>query len=293
MKVARRKGGRVWTPGVWGMLLLMLGVGVWMQRQPLLDILQIGLKDEEQTHIFLVPFIAGWLLWLRRSRLRYVRVRYSLLGPAAVVIGSLVSWWGFRSGTQIAWHAGAGLTLVGGVLTMTGVEPLRQFAPVFAVLMFALPVPGTLRQTLAIPLQTLATAVTQATLELFGVASTRLGNVLVINGEQIAVGEACNGMRMVFALFLVVYAFAFSTPLKPASRLLLLALSPVAALLCNVVRLVPTSLIYGYGTVGRAEWFHDVTGWVMLPVALVMLVAILRLFRWLEFPVTPLRLAVQ
>ena len=30
-----------------------------------------------------------------------------------------------------------------------------------------------------------------------------------------AVGEACNGMRLVFALGLVVYAFAFGTPLRP------------------------------------------------------------------------------
>ena len=58
-------------------------------------------------------------------------------------------------------------------------------------------------------------------------------------------GEACNGMRMVFAFFLVVYAFAFSTPMKHSTRLVLLALSLVAALICNVIRLFPTSLIYG------------------------------------------------
>ena len=68
--------------------------------------------------------------------------------------------------------------------------------------------------------------------------------------------------RMVFAFGLVVFAFAFSTPLKLSTRVILLALSPITALVCNVVRLVPTSLIYGYGSVGRAEWFHDLTGWV-------------------------------
>jgi hypothetical protein len=55
--------------------------------------------------------------------------------------------------------------------------------------------------------------------------AVKSGNVLIINGERVGVGEACNGMRLVFALALVVYAFAFGTPLKPATRLILLALS--------------------------------------------------------------------
>ena len=204
-----------------------------------------------------------------------------------------MSWLGFNSGIQIVWHGGAGLALIGLVLTFTGLEPLRQFAPVFAVLVFALPVPGAVRQALALPLQSWATAITQALLEAVGVTVTRFGNVLDVGGEQIAVGEACNGMRMVFALSLVVYAFAFGAPLKMTTRIVLLALSPIAAIICNVVRLVPTSLIYGYSSVGRAEWFHDVTGWVMLPIALVMLMALLRLFEWLDLPVVSFRLAVR
>ena len=287
------KHGQVWTPGTIALLLLMLGVCVWTHRTPLHDVVDIGLTDEEQSHIFLVPFITAWLLWLRRGRVRWVRFRPSPWGLLMVAAGYVMSWWGFETGTQIAWHAGAGLSILGVLISLTGLEPLRQFAPAIGVLVFALPVPGTIRQVIAIPLQALATAVTQAMLELFGVASTRLGSVLVINGEQIAVGEACNGMRMVFAFFLVVYAFAFSTPLKLSTRLVLLGMSPVIALVCNVIRLVPTSLIFGYADAGRAEWFHDLTGWVMLPLALIVLVSILRLFKWLEFPVTPFRLALQ
>ncbi len=288
-----KRDGTAWTAQAFALLALMLGLGVWTQRQPLLDILAIATRDEEQSHVLLVPFIAVWLLWLRRSRLRYVRFRPSLVGPAVVLAGSVVSWWGFNSGTQIAWHGGAVLTLVGVLLSLTGFQPLRQFPPVFAVLAFILPVPGVIRQTIAIPLQTLATTVTHTTLELVGVTVTRLGNVLVINGEQIAVGEACNGMRMVFAFTLVVYAFAFAVPLKRTVRVLLLVLSPITALVCNVVRLVPTSLIYGYGTVGNAEWFHDVTGWMMVPLALVIMIGMLRLLKWLEFPLTPYWLANQ
>jgi exosortase len=130
-------------------------------------------------------------------------------------------------------------------------------------------------------------------LELIGVNAIRSGNVIIINGEQVAVGEACNGLRMVFALTLVVYFVAFSLPLKAGTRAFLLLASPLIAIICNVIRLVPTSLIFGYGNNEVAQHFHTLAGWVMIPVAMGMLFGLLRAIRWLEFPVTQLRLASQ
>ncbi len=284
---------RAWKPRDFALLSIMLGVGLWVHRQPLLDIITIGARDEEQSHIFLAPIVAALLLWLRRSRLRHVQFNPSFLGLVVVLTGWLVSWWGFDSGTQIAWHGGAVLSLLGIVLSMTGAAPLMMFGPVLAVLVFVLPVPGQLRHQIALPLQELATTVTHTLLQLVGVGAIKSGNVLIINGQEVAVGEACNGMRMVFALTLVVYAFAFATPLRGSARGLLIGLSPVIAMLCNVIRLVPTSLIFGYGSMHTAQQFHDISGWVMLPIALFILIAILRTVRWLEFPVTSLRLASQ
>jgi hypothetical protein len=50
-------------------------------------------------------------------------------------------------------------------------------------------------------------------------------------------------------------------------------------------------MIYGYGDPDTAAMFHDVAGWVMLPIALFMLIGVLKLLRWLELPVTTWRLA--
>ncbi len=289
----RARSRQSWRIRDFLLLTVLFGLGIYAHRQPLADMIAIGLRDEEQSHIFLAPIVALWLLWLRRSRLRHVSVNPSLAGSAVVALGWLASWWGFNSGVQIAWHGGAIATLVGILLTFTGLMPLRLFVPVFAVLVFMLPIPGGIRHQLAYPLQETATAVTHGMLELIGVSAVKSGNVLVINGEQVAVGEACNGMRMVFALTLVVYAFAFCTPLKPASRIVLILLSPLVAMVCNVVRLVPTSLIFGFGNVETAQTFHDLAGWVMLPAALFVLVGVLRTIHWLEFPVVSFRLASQ
>lgn len=285
--------GKPWQLRDYALLALLLIAGVAVNRQALWDIIALGMRDAEQSHIFLAPIVAAWLLWLRRSRLRSIMLRPSYLGPIVVVIAWLISWWGFESGTQVAWHGGALLCLVGLIISLTGTTPLTRLAPVFAVLVFMLPVPGEIRHRIAYPMQQLATGVTHAMLEFIGVSAVRSGNVLIINGEHVAVGEACNGMRMVFALTLVVYAFAFGTPLKPGTRAVLLVLSPLIAMVCNVIRLVPTSLIFGYGSAELAQSFHDIAGWVMLPLALVILVGVLRTIRWLDFPVTSFRLASQ
>ncbi len=289
MKVLRR----TWSSSSLALLALLVLVAAWAQRQALADIFAIGLRDQEQSHIFLAPVVAAYLMWLRRSRVRQVLLRPSPIGPAIVLAGWLASWWGFQTGTQIAWHGGALATVIGAALSMTGLNPMRRFGPVFVVLLFMLPIPGEIRHYIAYPLQEMATSVTHAMLEFIGVTAVKSGNILIINGEQVAVGEACNGMRMVFALSLVVFAFCFGTPLKPGTRLVLIALSPVIAILCNVIRLLPTSLIYGYGSATMAQNFHDLAGWVMLPVALAMLAGVLQMIKWLEFPVVSLRLASQ
>ncbi len=275
------------------LLGLLLVVTAYTFRAALLDIWTIGQGREEQSHILLAPFIAAWLFWLRRSRLRNLRIAPSLAGVGLIVLGCGLSWLGLERDLQIAWHLAPLVAMIGCVVCLTGPRVLVTFGPAIVALLFMMPVPGAIRQLIALPLQAVAAGTTQTLLELMGVQVTRLGHILMINGEQVAVGEACNGMRMVFALWLIVYAFAFSVPLRPGIRGVLLLMSPMTALVSNIIRLIPTTIFYGYGTVEQAHLFHDVSGWVMLPVALFMLVGVLRMIRWIELPVMSFRLAMR
>ena len=104
---------RTWKLRDFALLSAMLGVGLWAHRQPLGDIIAIGIRDEEQSHIFLAPIVAALLLWLRRSRLRYVQLTPSLLGPLVVSAGWLGRWVGCGFGPAIARPAGARPRVVG------------------------------------------------------------------------------------------------------------------------------------------------------------------------------------
>ncbi len=275
-----------------GWLALFAGA-VWCMRTTWSDLLTIASRDEEQSHIILVPFIALWLAWVRRARLRHLHPRGTLFGVIIMLMGWAASYVGFYHAIQSAWHAGAIIVLIGVAVTGLGVNTLLRLFPAFVVWIFAVPVPGTIRHFISGPLQTASATVTQVILESFGVPVERSMNLLTLNGHDIAVAEACNGMRMVLALILVSYAFAFSLPLRPYARVLVLVLSPIAALACNIVRLIPTVLLYGYASTGVADAFHDVSGWLMLPVAFLLLRGIYSVLGWAQIPVTKFNLSYQ
>ncbi|MEI7657146.1 MAG: exosortase/archaeosortase family protein [Phycisphaerae bacterium] len=266
---------------------------IWTMRETWSDLVNIVSVDEEQSHIILVPVVAVWLAWIRRIRLRHLSPSGTLFGPVIILIGWAMSWIGFHHAIQAAWHAGAVVALVGALVTGLGVNTLLKLFPAFAVLAFAVPLPGAIRHAVAGPLQTAGAQATQVILETFGVPIERSVNLLTLNGHDIAVAEACNGMRMVLALILVTYAFAFSIPFRGYARVVVLVASPLVALACNIARLIPTTLFYGYASHSFADAFHDASGWLMLPLAFLALRGIHTVLGWAQVPVTRFNLAYQ
>lgn len=266
-------------------------VGMLAASDAWLDILRIARRDEESSHVFLVPIVAAYLVWVRWKRLRHLSPAGAWLGPAMVALGWAAYFLGDTKLWQSVWHAGAILIAIGCFVTAMGSRIIKHLFPAFLVLVFLIPVPGRVRQRIAIPMQNATARATQAVFEVADVQITRSGNLLSINGVDVAIAEACNGLRMVFALVLVCYAFAFGNPLRIHARLLILIASPFAAILCNVIRLVPTVYVYGNYSNRVAEDFHTISGWVMLFVAFFLLMGIIRSLRWALIPVYRFTLA--
>lgn len=246
------------------------------------DMISVAFDREDQSHIILALPVAIWLGIIRRGRMRFFVPSGSWVGLAAVIMGVVGGEAGFRLGIDLGWHGGAVLAAAGAVVSVLGVAFVRKFLPSFFALAFLLPVPGRIRQPIAVPLQEISAKVTETVLDLFGLPISRSGSILVINDQSVAIAEACNGMRMVGALALVTFAFAFSVPMRNRIRLALLILSPAVALLVNIVRLVLTTLAYGYASHEVAGVFHDVSGWAVLGLALIILWGVLRLLQWME-----------
>ncbi len=259
---------------------------------PLNDMLRVATRQPEEGYILVVPAIAIYLGWLRRSRMNFVQIKPSYLGVVIVGLAVAISRIGYEFDVLIAWHVGLIIGFVGVVVGTFGLKMMLAYLPCIVLLLATLPVPGQVRQAVSIPLQEFAVSFTAILLEMLGIESVKSGSVIEIEGVSMAVGEACDGMRLLLPLGVVIYAFVFSLPLRPLVRFFLITSSVPVVLVCNVVRLVPTAMAYAY-LPKAAPMIHDVGGWVSIPLAVGLLLMLLRGLPYLAVPVTRWRLALS
>jgi exosortase len=266
-KIANESTGASWSWQLLLMALLVVGTPIALAFDAWSDTFRLAWQDEESNYIFLGPLVVAWIVWARRDRLVHCRPGGMVLGPVLLGLGWLMWSYGYRHRVWSLWHTGPVLMLVGAILSVVGRRTLYELWPAFVALLFLTPISPFHRQGLAQPLQVATAKLAQSTCDFMGVYVDRFGNVLSVNGLDVAVAEACNGMRMVITLLVVMYVVVFTTPMHPAVRLGVLLLSPVIAIICNVLRLVPTVWMFGNASQTAAEAFHDWSGWAMLFVA--------------------------
>jgi exosortase len=135
------------------------------------------------------------------------------------------------------------------------------------------PLPRSVQQTITLPLQEWATASAVFCLETFGFQVVRVGNTLEMNGVLVAVAEACNGLRMLTAFF-VVSGFVVLMSNRPRwQKAVVLVSSIPIGLLCNTLRLAVTAV--AFTMLDSQKWekfFHDYGGLAMMPLALFLVV---------------------
>lgn len=241
------------------------------------EIFRVGFVNEELSYVLMAPVMIAWIAFARRERLRQCRLRGGWIGIGVVAVGWMIYWHGYFT-DPVLWRVGAVVTAVGAFAAAVGRDVLLKFAPAFAAAVFLIPVSPNGRYRIAVPLQNAAAQATQSVCDILGLPVDRAGSMLTVNGVDVAVAEACNGMRMILTLFLVCYVVAFSLRLHPLVRFLILAASPLIAIVANVVRLVPTIWLFGYASADTARTFHDVSGWVMTVVSFGVLMGLFRLF---------------
>jgi exosortase len=275
--------------------LAALSVGVlalvWAYWTTLGDMAQRWARDPQYSHGYLVPGFALLLLWLRRGRLTG-DVAGSWLGWPVLALGlTLRLVGGFY---YFVWLDDVSLLpcLAGLVILLGGRTGWRWAWPAVAFLVFMVPLPHRVSVSMASPLQDFATTTSTFLLQTLGFPALAEGHVIRLNEVEIGIVEACSGLRM-----LVIF-FALSTGVallirRPLWEKLVLVFSAVpVALAVNVIRITVTGILHE--TVGSA-WanavFHDLAGWLMMPLALAALGLELQLLKrlFLEPPPNPMR----
>jgi exosortase len=261
-------------------------VGIlWVYGPTLGEIAGRWANDPRYSHGYVVPLFSAYLLWSRRKQFPADAVRTSYWGLAFAGLGLLM----FLAGiyTNFAWlNQMALLPLVAGaVLLVGGWRVLGWAAPAIAFLAFMVPLPYRVETALSNPLQRLGTKTSVYLLQTLGFTPYSDGNVVILGEHKIGIVEACNGLSMLLIFFALATAMAMISTKPLLDRLFLLVVAAPIAVLCNLLRITVTGLLY---QVAGQKWadlvFHDLAGWLMMPLALFFLWLSLKAFSWV-FPV--------
>jgi exosortase len=134
-----------------------------------------------------------------------------------------------------------------------------------------LPWPNRVQAAVTLPLQRWATTSAVFCLEIFGYDVIREGNIIHIGQASVAVAEACNGLRMVMAFFVISGLVVLLVKRAWWEKAVIFASSLPIALLCNTIRLAVTSIAFTLLSGERWEKiFHDFGGYAMMPLALLI-----------------------
>ncbi len=274
--------------------IIVLLAFLWSYWPTLTDLMTVWKRSDEYSSGLLVPFLAAYVIWSRREDLAPVPVRPSVLwGAGLFLFAQAVRGAGLYLMFHSAERLSLILSLVALVLLLAGWRHLGKLASVFVFLCLMLPWPRRVQAAVALPLQRWATTSAVFCLELFGYEVLRDGNVIHIGDSSVAVAEACNGLRMVTAFFVISGLVALLVRRAWWEKLIVVVSSLPIALLCNTLRLAVTAILF---TVIEGEgWkqrFHDWDGYAMMPLAIGMVVGELWLLARLTTPPVEVKPAI-
>ncbi|MGC8638939.1 MAG: exosortase/archaeosortase family protein [Isosphaeraceae bacterium] len=268
------------------LIILMVFWAYWPNLQTLWIIWG---HEPNYSHGYLVIPVAFLIFWyrLQDAELDWSASRgpgWSWLVLVAALVVRAVA---YEQNSQWIENASIIAVVASLMFTLGGWRLLKVGWPAAFFLVFMLPLPLTLNNLLALPLQRVATLGSVFMLQLLGFLALPEGTIIYLpdapeGSRTLEVAQACNGLSMLMTLAATVTATLFLIPLANWKRIIVLASALPIALVSNIVRIVATGLCYHFIENHEARHVaHDVSGWLMMPLALVLVFLELLILAWL------------
>jgi exosortase len=263
-----------WPPGIrrWGVPAVAGGLVLYAYGPVLAGMARRWGSNPHYSHGYLVPLFALALLWLRRGQRPRAAGAGGWVGASVLGAGLALHLAGAYFHFDFLAEASLLPALAGLCLCLGGWPALRWAWPSVAFLGFMLPLPYRLEMALAFPLRRLATLASTYLLQTMGLSAAAEGNVIVLEGATVGIVEACNGLGMLVTFFALATGVVLVVRRPWVDRAALLLSAAPVALAANVARITATAVVARLAGQELAEGlFHDVAGWLMMPLALLLL----------------------
>lgn len=260
----------VWLPIIAGLIVLYVPT--------LTDLLRGVWSSDEQKHGPIVLAIACWLayrkwpeMWQKSQGHDSSRYGWPLFG------GGLLLYIIGRSQDVLLFEVGSVIWLLAAILLLTrGAVALRtQWFALFFML-FMLPLPAVLVDTVTMPMKMAVSYVAEHVLFALGYPIARLGVILQIGQYKLLVANACAGLHTLFTLEALGLLYLNIVRHDSLFRNVTLAICIVPiSFAANVFRVMLLTLItYHFGDAAGQGFLHSFAGMVLFLSALLLIISV-------------------
>jgi exosortase B len=234
-------------------------------------------QTDQDSHGPFILLIVALIVLLKAHRLREIEApKTSYLGWASLIAGLFFYAIGHSQELMLL-DAGSIIPVLGGlILILKGKEGLRELLFPLCFLIFAVPMPGWLMDSLTQPMKLALSDQVVDLLYYYGYPVAQNGVILYIEQYQLLVKDACVGLNSLHSLAAVGIIYIYlSKPSHILHTLFLLFIIVPAAYAANLVRVIALVLItYYFGEAAGQGFLHDFAGLVMFVTALLLFIAI-------------------
>ena len=255
-----------------GFTFAFAALGLLVFRGLLTNSVSRWTTEPQYSHGFVIPLIAVWLGWYRRDRIPGGDARCCETGLILIALGVVSHL--FAAWFYIEAIDGVGLILfiAGTVLLIWGRRFFVGIWPAVFFLTFMLPLPFQVEKLLSAPLQLMGANESAWFIQAFGIPAIAQGNTILMGETRLGVAEACSGLRMLMVFIAISAAAVIVSRRTRWEKILILFSAIPIALICNILRIVATAV--AHHSVGQETAdliFHDLSGWLMMPLAMLLL----------------------
>lgn len=233
-----------------GRYVLYIALCTVLFIQQLVGLMRHAAQLDLHSHIPLVPFIVGYLLCLgRRSQMSVYRTSLggtALLGAVALGVWSAALWW--RGSLSVNDYLAlmtlsfVSVVAAGGFLFL-GAEWMASVAFPMSFLIFMIPMPDAMANTLEILSMRASADIAAWFLTITGTPLLRDGQVFALPGIVLQVAQECSGIRSSWVLFITSLLASHLLLKSPWRRVVLVAFVIPLGIVRNGFRILVIGLL--------------------------------------------------
>ncbi len=233
--------------------------------------------DSYYSHGVLIPFVTGYFIWLKKNELKNYTPEYSSLGLLVIIfaiflhiLGTLIYIFSISAFSIFFLVLGISLYLFGMQITKLILFPLM-------FLIFMLPLPLTIIESISFPLKMLVAKVGVWIISILGLPIYREGFNITIPEGHLLVGNPCSGLRSLVSFLALSSVFAYVSTLTNIKKSILFFSAIPIALISNIIRVPLLILISHYWGIDAAApdtFVHTASGIFVFAIGLILLFSI-------------------